>query len=308
VLLPGSTASSLWSFAALHALAEGATVRTAPTSTGPAFARALTDTDVVHGVPRTVTDTLDVLEATGPGSVRTLVCGGAALPHGTRERATALGVSVVAYYGAVELSFVAVDVDGRGLRPFPQVEVDVRPVAGTGLGEVWVRSPWVADGYLAGVSGPMRRDGQGWVTVGDLADAPEPAGPGGVPGGVPGGSLVLRGRGDGAILTGAATVVPEDVECAVASVRGVRDVVVVGTPHPELGSVVTAVLRTDEHVTRTALVAATRDLLSPAQRPRRWVRVAQVPRTSSGKPARAVVAAALGEGAGSPDLVQVGWP
>lgn len=316
VLVIGAPASSLWFFAVAHALAVGATVLHLPRAASPGLREALGRADVVHGVPQAVEDVLAVLEQltaveqlaaggldarrpdTREGSartpaptarVRTLVAGGAAVRAGVRERAAALGADLVTYYGAVELSFVAVDTDGLGLRPFDQVQLDVRPVGAGGLGEVWVRSPWIAKGYLADASGPLRRDADAWVTVGDLAELGD-------------GPLRLRGRGDGAVLTGAATVVPEDVEVVLRTVPGVSEVVVVGTPHPDLGSVVTAVVE-GTGITRRALDDAVRRHLSATQRPRRWLRVDTLPRTSSGKPARALVAAGLADGS----LTTVEW-
>ncbi|PZF81202.1 AMP-binding protein [Jiangella anatolica] len=264
VLVPGALSWSLTAFGAAHALAAGATVLLTGDWSAPALARALPDADVVHLVPHRLSTVLDA----APGRLRTAVVGGAALPATLRDRAAAAAIGVVAYYGATELSFVAVDPDGSGLRPFDEVEIELR------AGEVWVRSPWLAHGYL-GDGGPLRRDGDGWATVGDLAHSAEP--------------LVLRGRGDGAILTGGATVVPEDVEAVLASVAGVAGVVVVGLPHPELGQVVAAVVSGDG-VRRAELEAAARTGLTPSQRPRRWLAVDELPRTSTGKPARALVA------------------
>nr|WP_281353593.1 hypothetical protein [Phytoactinopolyspora mesophila] len=107
----------------------------------------------------------------------------------------------------------------------------------------------------------------------------------------------LRGRGDGAVVTGGATVVPEDVEAVLGGVPGVRDVVVVGTPHHWLGSVVTAVIETaGPPVRRKILEAAARRELTPAQRPRRWYEADRLPRTPAGKPARAIIAEALIDG------------
>jgi long-chain acyl-CoA synthetase len=165
------------------------------------------------------------------------------------------------------------------------VEIEVR---GEGpLGEVWVRSPWLAEGYLGAAAGPLRRDEDGWVSVGDVA---EPYRAGGV--------LRIRGRGDGAIQTGGATVVPEDVEEVLRKVPGVEDVVVVGSPHPSLGAVVTAVIETpfSEPLPRALLEETARGGLDWAQRPRRWYAVPELPRTPTGKPARALVAARLASG------------
>jgi long-chain acyl-CoA synthetase len=115
-------------------------------------------------------------------------------------------------------------------------------------------------------------------------------------------TLRLRGRGDGAIQTGGATVVPEDVEEVLRKVPGVGDIVVIGSPHPSLGSVVTAILEADGAgpPPRALLEAVARSGLDVAQRPRRWYAVPSLPRTQAGKPARALVAARLA--GGDPDI------
>ena len=186
---------------------------------------------------------------------------------------------VVAYYGATELSFVAVDADGAGLRPFPGVEIEVRPARAAGGSARCGRArPGWPRATRAGRAGPLRVDADGWMTVGDLAEPYRPGEP-----------LRLRGRGDGAIQIGGATVVPEDVEAVLGGVPGVRDVVVVGSPHPRLGAVVAACRGgrpARRPVRRAALEAAARAGLDPAQRPRRWYASTALPRTPTGKPAR----------------------
>lgn len=280
VLVPGPLSTSLTAFAVLHALAAGATVLLTGDWSASSLAEAVADADVAYLVPHALVPVLDAK----PGRLRTAVVGGAALGTALRDRAAAAGIGVVAYYGAAELSFVAVDDDGSGLRPFPGVEIDRRLTpSSTGLAEVWVRSPWLAHGYLGDDGGPLRRDGDGWATVGDLADPSDD------------GRLTLRGRADGAVLTGGATVVPEDVESVLAAVPGVHSVVVVGVPHAGLGEVVAAVVQ-GSGVTRAALEAVARDRLAPAQRPRRWLTVDELPRTSAGKPARALVSAGVATG------------
>ena len=292
MLVPGPLASSLYCFAAVHTLAVGACAYL--TRTPAATTSALATSDVVHLVPQVLDDVLDALAAGAPSRLRHAVVGGASLAPTARSRAAALGVDVLAYYGAVELSFVAYDPDGSGLRAFPGVDLAVRPLPAASVGEVWVRSPWVSRGYLARATGPLRRDGA-WSTVGDLADPlPDPSATP-HPGEPPAGGLVLRGRGDGAILTGGATVVPEDVEVVLRAVPGVRDVVVLGTAHRRLGAVVSAVVECDDRAgLRAHLERVARTALAPAQRPRRWYGTRALPRTPSGKPARGAVSEALG--------------
>lgn len=290
VLVPGDLSVSLYCFGALHALGVGATVRPAPArgDLGP----GAVGSDVLHVTPaqlETVLDALDSLDGSDVPTARTALVGGARLAPAVRRRAERAGVSVVAYYGAAELSFVAVDTDGTGLRPFPGVEIDVRTEGDGTHGVVWVRSPWLASGYLAGAQGPLRRS-EGWATVGDLAEPRTADGP-----------LVLRGRGSGAITVGAAIVLPEDVEAVLATDPGVAEAAVLGTAHPRWGQVVTAVLvqsgtRDTGDVDAVLLERLDRlcqGALSPAQRPRRWFVAPSLPRTVGGKVARAAVAEGL---------------
>jgi acyl-CoA synthetase (AMP-forming)/AMP-acid ligase II len=198
--------------------------------------------------------------------LRAALVGGSHLDPALRHRAEAAGIRVIAYYGAAELSFVAVD-EGDGLKAFPGVELSIRD------GELWVRSPFIAAGY-AGAPGPWRRDGE-WATVGDRAEFVD-------------GRLRLLGRADDAILSASATIVPEEVEAVLRSVPGVRDAIVFGMPRARVGALVAAFVELDGDSVaelRRAVVAR----LAPAHRPRRWF-AGRLPRTASGKPARAEAA------------------
>lgn len=189
---------------------------------------------------------------------RHLTVAGDRLDRVTHDAAVAGGAAVAHYYGAAELSFVGWGGHEGDLRAFPGVEVEVRD------GVLWVRSPYVADVPTVG----------GFATVGDRGTVEAD------------GTLRVHGRGDAAVLTGGATVLVEDVEAALRpAVTG--DVVVVGVPHPELGQVVAAAL-TDPADRAPARAAA--DALAPAQRPRLWCVVDELPRTAAGKVDRAALA------------------
>jgi len=253
VALPAPASSSLTLYSLAHAL-EGAP--------RPVFGRDPAATHL-HATPEGLRAVLD--EGSLP-SLRVALVGGSHLDPALRERAKAAGVRVVSYYGAAELSFVAVDT-GDGLRAFPGVDLEVRGA------EVWVRSPFVASGYL-GAGGPLRRDGA-WATVGDRAEMRD-------------GRLLLRGRADGAILSASATVIPHEVEQVLRSIPGVRDAVVFGMPRPRVGALVAALVEVaDADPAAVRAEAAAR--LAPAHRPRRWS-FGPIPRTPSGKPARAEAA------------------
>jgi long-chain acyl-CoA synthetase len=175
------------------------------------------------------------------------------------------------------------------MRAFPGTEIEVRGhdglPGGTGPGQVWVRSRYLSDGYLGGVEGPLVMDGQGFATVGDVGTWS------------PDGHLTILGRGDGLILTGGVSVLPEDVEAALRGAPGVGGLVIVATPHARLGQVVTAVIEPSDSPPRLAeLRARAEALLAPAQRPRRWWLTPRLPRTASGKLARGVVSRGLADG------------
>jgi acyl-CoA synthetase (AMP-forming)/AMP-acid ligase II len=252
VALPAPPASSLTLFSLAHRLAGGPR---------PALGvRIAAEVTCFHGTPEALRA---VLDAGAPPGLRTALVGGSRLDPALRERAQAAGVRVFAYYGAAELSFVAVD-EGDGLRPFPGVELSVRE------GEVWVRSPFVASGY-AGATGPLRRV-DGWASVGDRAELVD-------------GRLRLLGRADDAILSASATIVPEEVEEVLRSIPGIHDAIVFGLPRERVGALVAALVELEGEGI-VDLRASIDARLAPAHRPRQWF-AGDLPRTASGKPARA---------------------
>ena len=258
VLLTGPLHATLHLFAAVHTLWLGA---------------QLTDradrATAVHAVPTVLADLLAAVPA--PAALRTAVVAGTALPEELARRAAAGGIAVTEYYGAAELSFVAGARHPDPLRPFPGADVQIRD------GEVWVRSPYLAIGYAGDVTGPLRRDADGFATVGDLGEW------------IDGGGLRIRGRGDAAITTGGATVIAEDVEAALTAVPGVAAAAVVGVPHARLGQVMAAVIEPMAGADLTRIRSAARVILHGPSRPRRWFTAQCLPRTPSGKVSRAAV-------------------
>ncbi|MDS2173150.1 fatty acid--CoA ligase family protein [Nesterenkonia sp. CL21] len=262
VLIPVHPVSSMATYAVAHAHHRGL-----PWSTPVGARLRAADLDgptILHGTPVHLQETVELLESGAPTTLRAAFTGGARLDVGLAARARSLGLQVVTYVGAAELSLVAVDT-GDGLRPIPEVEVEVR------ADTLWVRSEQTALAVL-GEGGSFRRDGS-WATVGDRAALSSE------------GVLSLQGRADDAILTGGATVVPADVEAWLESLPGVRAALVLGEPHPRLGQLVTACVEPTQDTALDArvLTAAARTGLSPAQRPRKWRLVAELPRTASGK-------------------------
>lgn len=224
------------------------------------------------------------------------MCAGARLEPEVIGRAswTWPNAGLVEYYGASELSFVAIRRDGDDTPPgsvgraFPGVEIDVRDGDGVSApageaGVLHVRSPLVFMGYRGGAPpGAAHRDADGWITVGDRGSVDSR------------GHVRVDGRGSALILTGAANVQPEEVEEVVATAPGVASCVVVGVDDPAWGQIVCAAVepRPGAALTRAGLRAHVAGRLSAYKRPRRYVALhGPPPLGRTGKVDRAAVRA-----------------
>jgi long-chain acyl-CoA synthetase len=263
VWTPGPLWSSLSLYGAWHATTVGA-----GTVVGEEDPAAAT---VAHLVP----SALDQLLGRDLPRLRAVVLAGEPVEARHREACRARGWAVHEYYGAAELSFVGWSSDDEGWEPFPGVEVDLRR---DGL---WARSPYLALGPLdpATTRGAARTD-DGWAGVGDHAVQVH-------------GRYRVTGRGSAAVTTGGHTVVAEHVEQVLRTVPGVHDALVVGRPHPTLGEVVCALV---VGPAAAGDLRAALERVAPPSRPRRWARVAALPRTPAGKPDRATARAGVADG------------
>lgn len=210
-----------------------------------------------------------------------VLVGGAALSPALRARAAAAGVCVVTTYGMSETAGGCV-YDGRPL-PGTQVAFDDEM-------RIHLGGPTVAHGYLARPD--LTRDAFGtdedavrWFRTDDVGHLGEDS------------RLRVDGRVDDLVNTGGLKVAPRLVEEAVAEhVPGVREVVVVGTPHPEWGQAVSALVVLEAGALSRSLTASEvrahlRGLLPDHALPRRVLTAPAVPLAGPGKPDRRAVAA-----------------
>jgi acyl-CoA synthetase (AMP-forming)/AMP-acid ligase II len=215
-------------------------------------------------------------------------------------------------YGSTEASFAtcARPADlradpGTAGRPLPGVRVEVLDDAGTRCatgveGMVWVGSRTSFGGYTDGTDRARLR---GLVSTGDVGVWDRA------------GRLTLLGRADDVIVCGGQNVHPAEVERVLREHPAVADVAVTGAPDPVFGQVVVA------HVVRRAvaqaepgpdgglpptadwgssLLAWAADRLAPYQRPRQVFVHAELPRNSTGKLVRRLLANASSPGAAPP--------
>jgi len=203
-----------------------------------------------------------------------VLLGGAATPTTLLAAADAAGLRVLTTYGMSETA------GGCVYAGEPLACSRVRIGAD---GRVLLGGDTLAAGYLGRpdlTAAVFSRDDEGrrWFRTDDLGHVDRD------------GRLVVDGRADDVINTGGVKVAPRQVEDALLThVPGVSEAVVVGTPDPEWGEAVGAVVVLAPG--RAALDlgevrAALRDVLPGPSLPRRVVAVASIPVRGPGKPDR----------------------
>ncbi|MGG6237346.1 AMP-binding protein [Nodosilinea sp. AN01ver1] len=100
------------------------------------------------------------------------------------------------------------------------------------------------------------------------------------------GYLHIVGRSSTKIITGGENIFPEDVEAALLTVDGVRDVCVVGLPCDRWGQQLCALVVMASPARLQDLPELLNPLVAAYKRPKRWILVGTLPRTPQGKLSR----------------------
>ena len=173
-------------------------------------------------------------------------------------------------------------------RPRTDVEVvvvgdddDELPVGETG--EVVVRGDVVMAGYWNDPAATAEALRGGWLHTGDVGSFDED------------GFLTLRDRSKDVIISGGINVYPREVEEVLLRHPCVREVSVVGAPHPEWGEEVVAfvVSAPGAPASTDALDRLCLDSIARFKRPRRYVFLDHLPKNNYGKVLKRELRAAL---------------
>ena len=144
---------------------------------------------------------------------------------------------------------------------------------------IHLRAPMLMRAYRDGTV-PFTKDG--WFRTGDR-------------GSFDGTTLSVEGREGDLIITGGENVWPDSVEERLRHHTKIADVCVAGTPDSEWGQIVTAwiVTKDDLDISLDEIRDFTKQSLPAHCAPKAIVRVAEIPRTSLGKPMRSHLVATL---------------
>jgi o-succinylbenzoate---CoA ligase len=96
--------------------------------------------------------------------------------------------------------------------------------------------------------------------------------------------LYIIGRDSQKIITGGEKVYPFEIETAIRQTNLVKDVVVLGLSDPKWGEAITAFyVPVNSHIDEIAIQSQMRDKLVDYKLPKRWVKLAAIPKSPQGK-------------------------
>jgi acyl-CoA synthetase (AMP-forming)/AMP-acid ligase II len=151
-------------------------------------------------------------------------------------------------------------------------------------GEIWVRGPLVMAGYLNNLEATTNTiDSDGWLHTGDIGQFDTH------------GDLSIVGRIKDVIRSGSTSIVPKEVEDAVARHPAVQEVAVIGVPDIEWGEAVTAfvVLKPGSAASEAEIIEHCRNHLAAHKKPKSVQFRAVLPRSHYGKVPRNELLASL---------------
>lgn len=205
--------------------------------------------------------------------IRHVICGGGLLaPNERGEFAEFFPNAMISeFYGASETSFISITgadtPPGSVGRPYPGVDLRLQ-----GAGEIWLRSPYLFDGY-GGEGSPDTRWRDGFLTVGEIGRLDET------------GHLFLRGRRSRMVTVADVNIFLEDIERIMAGICGARLCAAVAIRDPMRGNAVIGYVEGNEDRALARFIRTQcRDALGPLSPPRRIEFLEQMPVLPSGKP------------------------
>jgi len=201
---------------------------------------------VLAGVPTIWIGLLNYMEQTGTRfpNVRSVVCGGSAIPRALMEGMDKVGLRMLHAWGMTETSPIGTVAIPRSWHPkdyegelkyrlsqgppHPAVEIRIVDLAsgqelpwdGVAFGEIQCRGPWIASGYHNNYD-PDKITADGWFRTGDVATIDED------------GYLQIVDRTKDVIKSGGEWVSSVELENAIMAHPKVLEAAVIGLEHPK---------------------------------------------------------------------------
>ena len=226
------------------------------------------------------------------GRIRFLVSTGGPVPKKTADTFRSLGLELQQSYGLTEAAPVLALGDGRGTKAVPGVQVEIRDVRDDGVGEIVATGDQVMRGYVDEEMTARTLAEDGWLHTGDLGRIDKD------------GRITVVARTDEVInLASGHRIYPRPIAEALADVKGVVDLCIVGVPDGQggerVGCLVVVGVDEDPAVVERGVSWAARKLDETERPTMLRLTTMALPRTSEGKLKRpeaiAMLVALLGD-------------
>jgi fatty-acyl-CoA synthase len=253
---------------------------------------------ILAGVPTIWINTAAYLKESGRRlpKVKSVICGGSAIPRAVMETMDSLGLRMLHAWGMTETSPLGSVARPRGDTK-PEDELDARltqgavvpgvelricdaatgeelPWDGVAFGEIQVRGPWIARGYHNGYD-PDKLTEDGWFRTGDVAKV------------TPEGYIQIVDRTKDVIKSGGEWISSVELENAIMAYPKIMEAAVIGLVHPKWDErpVAFAVAKPEfkGEVTQEEVIDFLRDKVAKWWLPDEIRFIDEVPKTSVGK-------------------------
>ena len=254
---------------------------------------------ITAGVPTIWMGMVPLLDGRDLSSLRTIICGGSAVPKSLSEAWRAkIGLPITQAWGMTELSPLGSVCSFRSeLDDLPEDEkANIRATAGIAppgvemrivdsetreslpwddhtSGELECRGPWIAKQYYRTDEPGEQYSPDGWLRTGDVAAIS------------PLGYLRLVDRTKDLVKSGGEWISSVDLENEIMAHPKIAEAAVIAVPHPKWGErpLACVVVKPDEELTKQDVLAFLAERISKWQMPDDVVFIDEVPKTSVGK-------------------------
>lgn len=241
-------------------------------------------------VPYMITELLNqpesVIKKYDLSSLRTVICAAAPLnPEHKKAFQKRFGKILYEFYGATETGINTIlkpeDIDKKSesvgkILPYNKVKIldeNRKEVPAGAQGEIFIKNPFLMNGYYRKETDTKRSMYKGYLSVGDVGKIDRD------------GYLYITDRKSDMVISGGVNIYPVEIENCILEHPAVKYVAVIGVPDEKWGERLKAfvVKKKDMDVTPEELVLFLKNRLASFKIPKEWEFVESLPITPSGK-------------------------
>ncbi|MCF8216086.1 MAG: o-succinylbenzoate--CoA ligase [Chlorobium sp.] len=199
--------------------------------------------------------------------LKAVLLGGSAVPIRLLEETEQLGIPVYMSYGSTEMcsQIATTSEPASSFRKTSCRSLPFRELSIANDGEILVKGPCLFQGYIVEGKPVLPLDSDGWFHTGDTGNIDKS------------GNLSVHGRKDNMFISGGENLHPEEIECALTSIEGIKEALVVPIQEREFGWKPAAFIKTEksDQPADSVITEAMLKTVGRLKTPIRYIRVCQ---------------------------------